>query len=72
MIAYVLNKEIRGEQILQDIYNLIVDFKQNNKDTVPILYIDIKTITKEDTTLIPKIEYHSQSPIVPPNILGLP
>jgi hypothetical protein len=62
MIAYVLNKEIRGEQILQDIYNLIVDFKQNNKDKVPILYIDIKTITKEDTTLIPKIEHHSLEP----------
>jgi hypothetical protein len=64
MIAYVLNKEISGEKILQDVQKLIVDFKHNNnnKDKVPILYIDIKTITREDTTLIPKIEYHSLEP----------
>ena len=59
MIAYVLDKEISGEKILQDIKNLIIRFKQNNPESIPILYIDIKTITKEDTTLIPKIEYHS-------------
>lgn len=68
MIAYVLDKEISGEKILQDIQKLIVEFKQNNPESSwpwssgPILYIDIKTIAKEDTTLIPKITHHSLEP----------
>ena len=64
MIAYVLDKEISGEKILQDIQKLIVEFKKknNNPESTPILYINIKTITREDTTLIPKIEHHSLQP----------
>jgi hypothetical protein len=62
MIAYVLDKEISGEKILQDIQKLIVEFKNNSPESIPILYIDIKTITREDTTLIPKIEHHSLEP----------
>lgn len=62
MIAYSLTKEISGEKILQDIQKLIVEFNQNNTESIPILYIDIKSITKEDTTLIPKIEHNSLDP----------
>ena len=62
MIAYVLDKEISGEKILKNIQKLIVEFKNNNPESIPILYIDIKTITREDTTLIPKITHHSLEP----------
>jgi hypothetical protein len=62
MIAYVLDKEISGEKILQDIQKLIVEFKNTSPESIPILYIDIRTITREDTTLIPKIEHHSLEP----------
>ena len=57
MISYVLDKEISGEKILQDIQNLITKFRESSQDKIPILYIDIRTISHEDTSLIPKIEY---------------
>jgi len=57
MIAYVLDKEISGERILQDINRMIERFRKNNGDVVPILTIDIKTITSESTILIPKLTY---------------
>ena len=57
MIAYVLDKDISGEKILQDIQNLIAKFKQNSQNKTPVLYIDIRTISSEDTSIIPKIEH---------------
>jgi len=57
MIAYVLDKEITGEKILQDINGLINKFKQTNPQNIPILTISIKTISHEDTSLIPKLEH---------------
>ena len=57
MIAYILDKNIPGEKILQDIQSLVTKFKQNSQDKTPILYIDIRTINHEDTSIIPKIEY---------------
>ena len=57
MKSYRLDKKIDGEKILQDIQNLVTKFTQTNTNKIPILYIDIRTITSEDTTLIPKIEY---------------
>lgn len=61
MISYVLNKEISAEKIIQDIDHMVTKFKQNNLDKTPILYIDIRTISNENTTLIPKVEYKNQS-----------
>ena len=57
MIAYVLDKDIPGEKILQDIQNLIAKFKSGSQDKIPILYIDIRTISHDDTSIIPKIEH---------------
>ena len=57
MIAYVLDKEITGKKILQDINGLINKFKQTNPQNIPILTISIKTISHEDTSLIPKLEH---------------
>ena len=57
MIAYVLNKDISGEKILQDISGLIEKFREHSQDEIPILCIHIKTISREDTTMIPKLEH---------------
>jgi len=57
MKSYRLDKKIDGEKILQDIQDLVTKFAQTNTDKIPILYIDIRTITAEDTSLIPKLEY---------------
>ena len=57
MIAYNLTKEISGEKILKDIQNLIQKFREANQEGIPLLTISIRTITKDDTSLIPKLEY---------------
>ena len=57
MIAYRLDKNINGEKILKDIQDLVTKFTKENKNKIPILYIDIRTIKSEDTNLIPKITY---------------
>lgn len=58
MIAYTLDKNIPGDKLLNDINKLVTDFHKNNKDnTTPILVIDIRTVTKDDNSLIPKLEY---------------
>lgn len=57
MIAYVLTKEISGQKILQDINGLLEKFKKDNKDAIAILTINIKTISDDNTSLIPKLTY---------------
>jgi hypothetical protein len=57
MIAYRLDKNIDGEKLINDVQNLVKDFMQKEPDKIPILYIDIRTIASEDTSLIPKITY---------------
>jgi hypothetical protein len=57
MIAYVLDKDVGAEEILSDIQKLINKFKLENPTTVPILTIQIKTISMDDTSLIPKLEH---------------
>jgi hypothetical protein len=57
MLAYVLDKDVSGEKLLQDVQNLIIKFKQENPQSIPILVIDIKTISKEDNSLTPKLEH---------------
>jgi hypothetical protein len=58
MIAYTLDKNIDGEKLLKDVQNLVKEFMQKEPDKIPILYIDIRSITREDTSLIPKITYN--------------
>lgn len=55
-LAYTLDKEISGEKILKDIQKLINKFKSESSQT-PILYVSIRTITREDDSAIPKLEY---------------
>lgn len=57
MIAYVLDKDISGEKLLQEINTLVENFRKSNSDKTPILYIDIRTISHEDTSIIPKITH---------------
>jgi hypothetical protein len=57
MIAYVLNKQINGETILKDIQQLVNTHNKNYPDKIPVLTITIKTISHDDTSLIPKLEY---------------
>lgn len=58
MIAYTLNKNINGEKLLNDINKLVNEFQKNNIDNqIPILVIDIRTVTRDDNSLIPKLEY---------------
>ena len=48
MKAYKLDKNINGEKILKDIQDLVAKFNRENPNKIPILYIDIRTITSED------------------------
>lgn len=57
MIVYKLDKQINSQKILKDIQNLVQKFIQQEPNKIPILIIDIKTVTTEDINLIPKIEY---------------
>lgn len=57
MRAYVLNKKIDGEKILKDIQELINSYHKEYPDQTPILTITITTISYDDTSLIPKLEY---------------
>lgn len=57
MLFYRLDKDIPAEKIVQDIQNLVQKFSQSNPQDIPILTIGIKTISQENTSIIPKIEY---------------
>jgi len=59
MKSYKLDKKIDGEKILQDIQDLVTKFSHNHPDKIPILYIDIRSISEDNTNLIPKLEYKS-------------
>lgn len=56
MLAYVLNQNIDGNKLIGDIQKLISQFQQQNPNTTPILTIEIKSISYDDTSLIPKLE----------------
>lgn len=56
-IFYKLDHQIDGQKLLNNIQSIINKFQQNNKDSMPILCISIKTITHEDTSFIPKLEH---------------
>lgn len=58
MLAYTLDKNIQGEKLLSDINKLISDYKKDtNSNSVPILIIDIRTVTRDDNSLVPKLDY---------------
>jgi len=57
MRYYVLNKGISGEKILSDINSLVQKFQQSSPDKTPVLVIDIKSISYDDTSMIPKLEH---------------
>jgi hypothetical protein len=57
MIAYVLNKQIDGEKILKDIQQLVNSYNKNYPNQTPVLTISIRTISHDDTSLIPKLEF---------------
>lgn len=57
MISYILNKDLNGEKILNDIQKMMVKFRTDSPDKIPILYIDIRCVTHDDTSLIPKLEH---------------
>lgn len=56
MLAYILNQNIDGNKLLSDIQKLISKFQQDNPNDTPILVVDIKSVSYEDTSLIPKLE----------------
>jgi len=57
MKSYRLDKKIDGKKILQDIQNLITEFNHKNTKEIPLLYIDIKTVSYDDISHIPKLEH---------------
>lgn len=56
MIAYSLKNNIPGEKILKDISNMVQKFRNESPESL-ILYIDVKKISYDDNSLIPKLEY---------------
>lgn len=63
MLCYSLENNISGEKLLQDINRLIEKFRKNSPDQKPILYIDIKSVTYDDTSLIPKLEHKESNAV---------
>lgn len=55
MIAYSLKNKISGEKLLQEIDRMI-NKSQEPKDSL-ILYIDVRSVSQENNSLIPKLEY---------------
>lgn len=59
MISYSLSKNLSGEKILKDIQKLVNKY-QGSKDNM-ILTIRVTSITNDDSSLIPKLEYHGDA-----------
>jgi|LakMenEpi03Aug12_release.lakeMendotaPanAssembly.Ray.scaffolds.fasta_scaffold3727278_1 hypothetical protein len=60
MLAYVLNQNIDGNKLLGDIQKLISSFQQNYPNVQPILIVEVKSVSYEDTSMIPKLEVKNQ------------
>lgn len=58
MLAYNLENNISIEKLTDDINRLVENFKKNNPDRIPILYIDIRSIVSDDTSHILKLKYN--------------
>ena len=59
MITYKLNKQLSGEKLLKDI-NRMIQNHEGDKDSM-ILFIEIRSVSYEDNSLIPKLEYKNHS-----------
>lgn len=57
MIVYRLDKNIDAQKVINDIQNLINKFQQTNPQDIGLLTITIKSVSYDDTSLIPKLEY---------------
>jgi len=55
MLSYSLRNSITIEKLQKDINNLISRTKESHENL--ILYIDIRKISYEDNSLIPKLEF---------------
>lgn len=69
MLAYILYENLSSEKLVRDVNKLLDNFRKNNPDTTPILCITIRTISQDNNSLIPKLEF-SQN--VPPNVSNSP
>jgi hypothetical protein len=56
-LCYNLQNNIDGNRMVKDIQNLINQFRTNSQTQNGLLYITVKSITSDDTSLIPKLEY---------------
>lgn len=56
MLAYVLNKTIDSQKLLQDIQNLINNYPKEPNDSL-VLSIRITKIEQDTSEHIPKLEY---------------
>ncbi|NDB59759.1 hypothetical protein EB001_15125 [bacterium] len=59
-IYYKLDQQIDGQKLLGSIQELINKFQKNNSGSIPILCIGVKSITYDNTTIIPKLEHTIQ------------
>lgn len=57
MLAYSLHSNIEVNTLMNDINKLISQHKDDSPDTTLILCICIKTVSHDDTSLIPKLPY---------------
>lgn len=57
MIAYKLDKDINGQELLNSIQNLINKSRENNSLADSILIIKIVNISHDDTSMIPKLKH---------------
>lgn len=57
MLVYNLNNQINFTIIQRDVIQLIEKFKSSGSQEIPLLYIDLKTVAYDDTSIIPKLEY---------------
>jgi len=57
MIVYKLDKNIDAQKVINDIQNLINKFQQTNPQDIGLLTILIKSVSYDDTSLIPKLEH---------------
>jgi hypothetical protein len=55
MIAYSLKNSVTIEKLQSDINKLISGYKEPPENL--ILYIDVRKVTTDDNSLIPKLEY---------------
>lgn len=58
MLAFKLNNQnIDSAKLLHQIQHMINKFSQSNPGVECLLVIDIKTVTSDDSSFIPKLEY---------------